>query len=128
MFRTLPLFLILFASPALAAGWPGGKRTVSTSVVEQFFALSHSLMGDGSAIGEVSVTAGISSTGGIPIASGYVPASATASRGTLGGNDVTRTLPIVGDLAGVSDILALELNQAGGATTALCSLTWEALQ
>ena len=71
MFRTLPLLLILLASPALAAGWPGGKRTVSTS---------------------------------------------------------TRTLPIVGDLAGASDILALELNQAGGATTALCSLAWEALQ
>lgn len=82
----------------------------------------------GDAIGEVSTTAGISSTGGIPIASGYVPASATASRGTISSVDLARSLPVVGNLAGVSDILALELNQAGGATTALCSLSWEALQ
>lgn len=113
MLRFLPLLLVLFASPSLAAGWPGGKRTLSTSVVEQFFALSHSL---------------ISSTGGIPLAGGYVPAATASGRGVLASADLTRTLSLVGDLAGVSDILALELNQAGGATTALCSLTWEALQ
>lgn len=118
MLRFLPLLLVFFASPSLAAGWPGGKRTLSTSVVEQFFA----------AIGEISTTAGISSTGGIPLAGGYVPAATASGRGVLASADLTRTLSLVGDLAGVSDILALELNQAGGATTALCSLKWEALQ
>lgn len=42
--------------------------------------------------------------------------------------DISRSISAVGDLAGAADILALELNQVGGATTALCSLTWEALQ
>lgn len=82
----------------------------------------------GAAIGEVSTTAGISSTGGIPLAGGYVPASALGGRGTVVSVDLARSLAVVGDLAGTSDILALELNQAGGATTALCSLKWEALQ
>lgn len=82
----------------------------------------------GAAIGEVSTTAGMTATGGIPLAAFYVPASATASRGTAQSQDVARTLPLVADLAGASDILALELNQVGGNTTALCQLTWEALQ
>lgn len=81
----------------------------------------------GAAIGEVSTTAGMSTTGGIPIASGYI-AAGTPGRGIGASVDVARTLPLVADLSGTSDILALELNQAGGATTALCSLTWEALQ
>lgn len=83
MLRFLPLLLVFFASPSLAAGWPGGKRTLSTSAT---------------------------------------------GRGVLASADLTRSLSVVGDLAGTSDILALELNQAGDATTALCSLKWEALQ
>ena len=125
MFRTLPLLFILFASPALAAGWPGGKRTVSTSVVEQFFALSHSLMGD--AFGRVRVSEPV-----IELDAKFTSDLLPLRFGTevSGGGAVAHAspLPIVGDLAGASDILALELNQAGGATTALCSLTWEALQ
>ena len=94
----------------------GGAAPVWTSVA------------GGAAISEVSVTAGITASGGIPLAIGYVPASATSSRGTLASADLARSLPLVGGLTGASDILALELNQVGGATTALCSLKWEALQ
>lgn len=106
-----PLRWRLLLKPTL-----GGAAPVWTSVAS------------GAAIGEVSVTAGITATGGIPLASGYVPASAVSSRGTLASDDLSRSLPLVGDLLGNANILALELNQVGGATTALCSLKWEALQ
>lgn len=110
LFCLLILLTLSLLAPASssAAGWPGDALTRA-------------------AIGEVSTTAGMSATGGIAIASGYV-AAGTPGRGAGASTDVSRTLPVVGDLAGASDMLALELNQAVVAPPALCSLTWEALQ
>lgn len=101
----LALFLILTAcvSDAHGQGWPGERNAVPAQSARNFFNLSTSLLGD--------------SFGRLRVSEPVIEGDAKFT---------SDLLPL--RFGTIATILALELNQQGGATTALCSLKWEALQ